>query len=242
MAVRFDAATDGYSSTVGLPTGTAWTFLAWAYLSADRNDYSPIVEIHSAPGGNAVWLETGADGTTLSIFTNAGSVGSFAMNVGTWYRVAMVVNGTTATLHAGAAGAALTSASGSPGALPSSFARIYLGIEEYGAWLNGRLAAPKLFTSALTVGECENELAQYEPQRTVDLRRWHPFVVAETVDYSGNGFNLTAGSTATTTEDGPPIRWGRTRGTRVSVATVPSTSPVSPTVLTQAALVRAHYW
>lgn len=85
--------------------------------------------------------------------------------------------------------------------------QLRIGESVFGAeWWRGRVANFKVWNAALTQAEIENELAQYVPHRTANLLRWHPFLIAETTDYSGADRTLTGG-TGATTEDGPPIPW-----------------------------------
>src|SRR5690606_11748899 len=71
-----------------------------------------------------------------------------------------------------------------------------------GEWLNGRMAAVKIWTAALSANEIQAERDYTSPLRTSDLRAWYPFEVAETTDHSGNGETLSGGSSPST-EPGP---------------------------------------
>src|SRR5690606_37514347 len=73
-----------------------------------------------------------------------------------------------------------------------------------GEWLNGRMAAVKIWTAALSANEIQAERDYTSPLRTSDLRAWYPFEVAETTDHSGNGETLSGGSSPST-EPGPGI-------------------------------------
>ena len=208
MAVRFDAAGEQYSATNGLP-GDVYTLTAWVWPAAVGVRFRAVY-----------WLRTFSDqlsGVVIRDFTSELQLidnGSYGFNgVGplvatpeTWYRIGVVVNGANATFHRSAAGSPLGSASVdnfSPPATPNEW---WIGDDPYDDWWDGRIAALKVWGAALTAGEVEAELAQYMPRRTSGLLRFHPFVRAETVDYSGNNNALSAG-TGVTTEDGPPIPW-----------------------------------
>jgi len=210
MAVRFDAATDAYTSSV-VPSG-AFTCTCWVQLVSDLNYYSPVWGVFNGTGVYR-YLGTNSDGTTLTFFGQGGSGSNVTgpnMVVGTWYRVGLVVNGTNVTMYHGTAAGTLTTATGTAGTAAVNEFRIG-GSTFTDEVLNGRVAAMKLWQAVLTPDEIAAELAQYQPLRTANLLRYHPFLNAETVDYSGNGNNLTVGSTATVTEDGPPIPWGPAR-------------------------------
>src|SRR5690606_31777960 len=73
-----------------------------------------------------------------------------------------------------------------------------------GEWLNGRMAAVKIWTAALSANEIQAERDYTSPLRTANLRAWYPFEVAETTDHSGNGETLSGGSSPST-EPGPGI-------------------------------------
>jgi hypothetical protein len=228
MAVRFDAQTDRYKATTGLPTGTAYTVSFWLRLSSDPNATQAILTPYDA-AGRAIYVATATDGTTLQMTTDGGGSGTGdslnlrTLTVGAWYRLALVVNGVTQTLYHGADSGALTA--DTPGVPPGSQfvpdAVTFAGADDVSggafltAWLRGDIANIKVHNAALTAAEVELELAQHMPVRASGLLRWHPLVVSETVDYSGGGNSLTAGSTATATIDGPPLRWARSRGPRV---------------------------
>lgn len=221
MAVRTSAANQALTGTG--PTGAVATVLGWVYIVNDRNAFSNAWIMHNGVEGSPeAAFGTDSDGTTFfaydSTFT---TLGSFASTPGTWYRHATVMNSTSWTVYFGAAGAALSSASGTMTAIssPSTF-----GLSSTGDWIDARQASVRVYTAALSVDEIENELAQYKPVRTANLQRQHPFINAELIDYSGAGLSLTAGAGATTTEAGPPIRWD---GRLVKQLRVPAASNVA---------------
>lgn len=212
MAVRFASGTDEYTAATGLPSANVWTITWWTQLVVDRNDFSCQVSV--GVNGAYVDVSTFSDGTTVGVFdtvTYSGTpLGASTFTVGTWYRMGLSVNGTTANYyHADAATAALTvdtaagnfTATNPPGGLA-----IGDSVNFGNFFWSGRIAAFKMWNAALTQAEVEAELAQYQPRRTDSLLRFHPFVTTEAVDYSGNANSL-AGGVGSTTEDGPPIPW-----------------------------------
>lgn len=205
MAVRFSASGQTYSSTAGLPANsTNFTVTCWAYLTTDRNATSGVW------GFNSSWnqqLLTDSDGTTLRFKDSlSGSIGAFALSTGTWYKLGATLNNTAGTFYHAPAGSALTSDSGTLSATFSASSwRIGCGANT-GDWWNGRIAAYKQWGAALTTAEIDRELSCYLPLRTTNLSRWHPYLSAETTDYSGLARTLSGGS-GTTTEAGPPISW-----------------------------------
>jgi hypothetical protein len=203
-AVRFDAATDAYTSSV-VPSG-AFTGTCWVQLVSDLNYYSPVWGVFNGTGVYR-YIATDADGTTLTFFGQGGSGSNVTgpnMVVGTWYRVGLVVNGGDVTMYYGTETGTLTTATGKAGTAAVNQFRIG-GSTFTDESLNGRIAPVKLWEAVLTPEEIVAELAQRKPVRTANLHRDHRWQIAETTDYSGNGNHLTAGSTATTTEEGPPI-------------------------------------
>ncbi|MFI9817589.1 LamG-like jellyroll fold domain-containing protein [Saccharothrix variisporea] len=207
MAVRFDADGENYTSTSSPPSGS-YTVVCWFQVSTDRNTFSTVWSSDSS-SSNYHYIQTDSDGTSVKAFHSDGSVITGPnVTVGTWYRLAFVVNGTAATMYWGTATGALSSASDATwpafSPTPTTF-RIGASVFT-GEWLNGRVAALKHWSAALSQAEVEKEFSQYLPDRTSGLVRFHPFVANETADYSGNARTL-SGGTGSTREDGPPIPW-----------------------------------
>lgn len=218
MAARFDASTDVYTATTGLPSSSSvWSMTMWALLAVDRDTYCGFADMPQTTGADAATWQypgVGGNGTTIiGAFSDATEISSPAidMTVGAWFRIALIrASATSATLYRGAFGSPLTATTDAAMStnITGTPAKLWLGGDSYSAeWWNGRLANFKLWNAALTQAEVETEFGQYVPVRTANLLRWHPLVGAETTDRSGNGNTLTAGSTAASTEDGPPIPW-----------------------------------
>lgn len=165
--------------------------------------------MHTAAGARTQ-LSTDADGTTLRLFDNAShgaGLGGFALTVGTWYKVAVVMNGSSATMYHAADGGTLTSSSAANFTPASPATGLMVGrIQNASSWLNGRMAAFKMWQAALTANEVAAEFTQYAPIRTTNLLRYHSLTTAPgTTNEGGTAGNLTAGSSATTTESGPSV-------------------------------------
>lgn len=228
MAVRFDAATDRYVGA-GL-SGSVATVMCWLYISVDRNASSTAWSMAGASAEQAV-LQTRADGVTIGLWDAAfgAEIVGPALSVDTWYATAAVMNGTAWSLRVGTDPMSLTEFTGTRTAL-SSPTSLRIGNERTDVeFWNGRVADFKRYTAALSLTEIQAELLQYQPIRTANAVDYFHFVNADTVDYSGNGNTLTAGSTGTATEAGPPIRWD---GRLVRQTRVPSAGTASPSAQT----------
>lgn len=212
MAVRFSVAANRLTATTSVPTGTAYTMLCWGKLVVDINNFAIFFAVRNA--SRTIWVETAADGTTLEMSTagttsGAGDIsGLRTLALNTWYRFALVINGTSQLLYHGAATGALT-ASAPTTAPPDQFTptAIDIGGDANAAFLNGEVAAFKMFNAALTATEVAAELAQFNPVRRTSLLRYHPFFTAPGLnDLSGwtGAANLTAGATATVTSTADP--------------------------------------
>jgi Concanavalin A-like lectin/glucanases superfamily len=199
MSIRFDNLADSLSRA---RLAGAKTTLGWFYISVDRNDYSNFIQ-----SGTNCYLGTTGDGTTLSWYDGAGEDLGSGLTVGAWNHLAMVEasdsNGTTVEIYLnGALNITGTRSNAAAGT------NMYLGTDDGGAWLNGRLTAVKMWSAALTAAEILAESRMYVPTRQANLWAFWPLrTAAETQDFSGNGRALTVGGTLTT-EDGPPIPWG----------------------------------
>lgn len=226
MAVRFDATGENYTSTSSPPAGT-YTVTCWAKVSSDRNTWSAVWASDSSMS-NYVYLATDSDGTTMKAWTqvsgNDREITGPNMTVGTWYRLALVVNGANATLYHGTASGTLSAPNSTTWQTIAATTTFRVGSNPFsGEWLNGCIANLKHYSTDLTQAEIERELAQYLPARTANLVRWHPFLTNETTDYSGNARTL-SGGTGTAREDGPPIPWHAARPRMILPAASGSTT------------------
>jgi len=202
MAVRWSASGQSYAGTTGLPASTTWSMTCWAKITTDRNQFSCIAGVYDGTGG--VELATDTDGTTLRLFNLGTTLGSVALTVGAWYKIGVVISGTSGTLYVGPDGGALTPTSGTISAPPAPNNFTVGTSDAAGDFFNGSVTNVKMWQAALSSGEVATELAQYDVARTANNLRAHRFIVEEPGDYSGNGRTLTGG-TGATHEAGPSI-------------------------------------
>lgn len=235
MAVRLDAVNDPLARTTSLPPITTFSILCWAYLSVDRNSYSEVMTF-----GNTTSLfyqfGTQGDGVTLGSFNGSTEGTGTAWTVGTWKHLAMVVAGTGAGQFVCYQDATVATTLAGNASVPAQ--RLTLG-SNFGTsseWFNGRIAAVKIYSVALTQNEVAQEMRQYLPARLVNLNMWCPFLLhTDLKDYSGAGLSWTSDGGALATEDGPPIPWMRpVPGCRRRAATAFVTPQGLPHVYLQA--------
>jgi hypothetical protein len=230
MAVRFDAEGEAYVGTTGLP-GHTWTVTFWAMISVDRDYYSSFISIDSSSAYTE--FATDLDGVTPKVYNSImGSVqATSAMTPGTWYAMAFVLNDATSTgtLYWGTDPNALSSVTSSAGGFTPTDFRIG-HYRSSGEWLNGRMAAVKLWNSVLSAPQIAIELQSYDPIVTANLLRVHKLRVPETTDYSGNGYTLTAQGAGATTEADPPIPDGIQEPGRFFLGARSSVPDTQPTI------------
>jgi hypothetical protein len=212
-AVRFNASTMKYSrSASGLGTNFTWTF--WVKLASNRA-MSTYIMCQDNAASNFYFISTLADGNTLRRdTTGGGSVSSaYAMPVGTWIFVGCVNDtGAGADIFgwkpAGGSWATAVTGGGVTVTGPSDSNTLNLAQNGYGTtnWLDGSLAAIKIWTVALTDAELQAEAATYAPVKTANLWANYKFNAGpQTTDDSGNGRTLTQTGTPVLDSSGPPI-------------------------------------
>jgi hypothetical protein len=206
-AVRFTTGTDYYFNTAGMIAVAPFTVAFWGKIVVDRNNFSTFCGFDLSTA-NQFLMETAVDGTNLALYhVNSTERLIGQLTVGTWYKIAYVVSGTTITCWRAAAGSAVASAAaGSYTAFtPTTFD---IGnCRRTNEFLNGSVAAVKIWAAALTQAELDAEFTQYDPIRVANLNRYYSFGWGpQTVDQSGNGRTLTQGAAAPTEDTaGPPI-------------------------------------
>jgi hypothetical protein len=207
VAVRFSASSQEYTRTESLGSTSQWSVCCWVKISVDRNTFQTAWSLDNGTSAFYV-LETLNDGTTMTIADGVTTFQTRAFTVGRWYFVGVSVNGANGTWVTRAADdSSFTVQTWSTGTT-QNIATMRLGASPFsGEWLNGCLAAFKFWTGVtLTSDQLQAEAWSYLPQRTANLRSFHPLTPASVTDFSGNGLTL-SGVITPTTEDGPPISW-----------------------------------
>lgn len=200
MAVRFSASTHLYTATLSLGSQANMCVCCWMNIAVDRNAFSTFWNIDNGGSSSSVrGIQTTTNGVTVEPYTvNGGMSGTKpSLTVGTWYYFAVNLTGNNASWRWRTDASATVTAGSLTGASDALTAtRLRLGDSAWGGeWLNGSLAAVKIWTGNLSSSEMDAEALTYAPVRTTGLVSWYPFHEGpETTDYSGNGRNLTGGT------------------------------------------------
>jgi hypothetical protein len=211
MSTRFDAAGDriSFAGTM-FAVGSGFTMTAWAYVSVDTDANATFARLHASSGGStiATWA-TGSDGLSgPNYFTGGGSITNATnMAVGEWRKIAISCSGTTGKSYVNTIGGTTEVDSGTVGVgTPDGITLGGRAPADASEPFNGRLAYVRVWTAELTQVEIEAEWASATPVVTSGLWADWPLTDAtDLTDHSGNGRNLSAGSTAVSTEADPPL-------------------------------------
>lgn len=236
MSTRFDAAGDriSFAGTM-FPVGSGFTIAAWAYVSVDTDTFATIGRLHASSGSSTVatWA-AGSDGLSgPSYFTGSGTVSnSTNMAVGAWRKIAISCSGTTGKSYICTVGGVTEVASGTVGVgTPDGLTLGGRAPADSSEPFNGRLAYVRVWTAELTQSEIEAEWASTTPVRTSGLwANWPLTDSTDLTDHSGNGRNLSAGSTAVSTEADPPLSSNVTGTATAGFGGLTATASGVPTV------------
>jgi hypothetical protein len=205
LAARFQLVTDALFNTAGLPAAAPFTVCCWAKIVVDRNTWSTIWTLDNTSALSFA-AETATDGTMLNLWHGSTERNIQQLVVGTWYKLAYVVSGTTATVYIAAEGGNLAAVAAGAYAAFSPLTFDIGNMRRNGEFLNGAVAAVKLWDAALNTTELAAEFTQYEAVRTTNLNRSYTFFNGPTLtDRGPNARTLTAGSTAATDTAGPNV-------------------------------------
>jgi hypothetical protein len=214
-ATRFDAAGDRatYSGAGGAPPtpSAGWAASWWVYISVDQNTFATMLRLWA--GGTVLNLAMGSSGTAPGAYTGGGTVEvGTQCAVDTWYYLGYSVSGTTVTIYVfDAAGALFATASGTiGGGSPTGLTVGGRDASNPDEWFNGRISRMRIWSTTRTQAEFAAEQFAADPVATGNLWAHYPLAGAGDLADTAGGHNLAAGSTATTTEDGPPLSEGVT--------------------------------
>ena len=211
MAARSDAATDRVSLG-SAPATAALTIAGWARIdSAGLGSFNPIIRLSVNSGDASSWIVgfKGTNGRTPSVYSPSNTSGIVAPEqaLATWVYVAATLNAGAAQLLYGTVPGTLSKVTGTVAAAGTAdrlawFARSAADGSE---WLAGALAYERIWTAVLSDVEIAAESQSAIPVRVTNLWADWRFSSAGLTDSSGNGRNLTAGSTALSAETDPSL-------------------------------------
>lgn len=212
---RFDAAADKLLRTTDLLSyNSAYTVAFWMYISVDTNAYGTLLALSDNTANNFDILDLFTNGTQLNLQTAksgiADEIQGTNLTTATWYHVALVRVSTSSCLVYlnGVQDIASTNNIASRTANTRvEFGSLFSGNSEP---FNGRIAAIKAWSAALTATELLMERLTILPFRQTNLYGWWPCLPGTTErlrDYGVSGRNWTEGGTLTD-EAGPPVTWG----------------------------------
>ncbi|MEU6783399.1 LamG-like jellyroll fold domain-containing protein [Nonomuraea angiospora] len=216
MAVRYAAAGQHHTTSLSIGSLTSLTVSCWVKISVDRNTYATVWAIDGGSISDYVSLKTDVDGTTMRVLIDGVSVASRAFSPGVWYFVAVSFGASGGFMTSRAAGTGTFNVDTWATANTVNAIMLRLGVAtDDTAFLDGCLAAVKVWSAALTQSEAQAEYGDHFPQRTAGLAAAFALYRTETTDLSGNSRTLSGGAGATAASS-PPIAWG---GTPITVVT-----------------------
>jgi hypothetical protein len=242
-ATRFDAASDrvSYAGASGNPPtpSAGWSASWWVYISVDRDDFSTMLRLHNSSGGSTVLnLAMASSGTAPGAFTAGGSVTiGTQLTAATWYYLAYSVSGTALTIYVfDAAGALVATTSGTiGGGAPDGLTVAGRSAGDSTEWFNGRLSRMRMWSAVLSQAQFAAEQFAANPVTTANLWEHWPLTGAADLAGAAGGHNLIAGTTATTTEAGPPLPEGVSGSATAALGGLGATVVGRRTALGQAA-------
>lgn len=209
MAIRLAATNDELIDTTSGVTTQPYSIIAWAKLVTDRNAYSTIFGIDGNATSKYIVFQTDTDGVSLYGYseTSTNSTTSHtALVPGAWYRVALVVTGTTLRTYMAPSTGTVTTFTTTTGTVTGTpYVRLGDSVIA-GEWWNGSFANFKMYSAALTQAEIEAEWASWDTVRATNLVRHHRWRDAYYLtDDSGNSQSWTTSGSPTFDPDNPPI-------------------------------------
>lgn len=213
MSVRFKDLNDRICYVgAGLPNpASGFTLLMWIKVAVNTGTFATFARL-SATGATSGTFATTITGIGGPIYaTAAGALTGPGLIVANWYRYAVTGSAALDTLYlahdlAGATSVVTGAVSSGGAANPNQISFGGRSVLDVTEGLNGNLAYPKLYGAVLTQAQIEAEWLSTTPLITANLAGFWPLTThTDLTDHSGNGRHLSAGGTAPTTEDDPPI-------------------------------------
>lgn len=196
QAARITADANGFKLTgTSLPPTTS-TFTSFIYLDADLNRYSTFYEPSANSSSFYIQCSTVADGVTLGIAQPSTGINmTTPMTLGAWWKFVIIVTPSTVKIRASPIGSSLVEGSLARAAGTVSAVAFGYSIAYPGEFVNGRMAGMKLWSSELTLAECEAEFTQYRAVKTTDL-------IGEYTMWDGAAVTDTSGANRPLTSNG----------------------------------------
>jgi hypothetical protein len=180
VATRFNAAGQEFTRAPALGAQPAFTVTCWVHLTVNRVSWSTIWSFDNTATDRA-WLGTSSTGNRLYFWDEVGLNDNTGptLATGVWTFVGVAVNGANGSIYYRDSSTTLSTSSWTTGNTTLSMQNLTIGTDLDGSWLNGRVAALKIWTATLTQAEIDAESWQYVPARGQDLRAWYPLAVPE---------------------------------------------------------------
>ena len=202
-----------------------YTFMFWARLVTDLNtwtglwgisqttDFGDYDEVQTSTDGLIMKPEISVDGTTDS------GTGDLSMTVGTWFHIALVMNGTTFKMYNSGVEFNSTTMPGDETARSAATNMMLGGNSRWEDTSVISFFACKAWEAALSAAEIANEARIVVPSRFANLYGFWPlWNTGDAKDYFG-GHHWTVGSSCTSS-DNPPIPYCAIPDNRIYIPAV----------------------
>jgi hypothetical protein len=185
------------------------TIMAWVYVVAYSTDSvqgfaSGLVTVR---GAGTFYLNVNHKMAIYIGNSQNTTESSSTIPTGEWHHFALVRTANTTNWTGYVDGGVVTS--GNPSVYNPDNPHLHFGNNTYGDWLNGRVAAGKVWTAALSQSEIQAETNSWNAVKTANI--WSVVnmrTTSDVTDQSGNGNNFTTSGSVTTEADpniGSPI-------------------------------------
>jgi hypothetical protein len=209
VTARFSEAADRLSLASAPTPNVGFTFACWARLTTDANQQGTILRLFDTV--TTLTFGVGSDGTTLGCVSvgNTGGVNVGTLTVGTWYRVALTVSGTSGTVYlAEGQNGSITSVTGTVSggsAVPTGLALGGRSPADSSEPWPGDLAYPRVWNRVLGQSALGDQWKLAAPTDTPVWSDWP--LTSDLLDDSGNARHLLAGATPVEflSGDEPPL-------------------------------------